>query len=105
MVFDIEPGPRGRGYAGIQADLRQMLDGSWRIYYQDELIAEAASTEVGEPFKTKKRRRDAKAAYDCHWVYLASRQASSPDKYTQAKPPTTRAVRQPGKPIGATRIA
>jgi len=105
MVFDIEPGPRRRSYAGLQVDLRQMLDGSWRIYYQDELIGESPSTEIGEPFKTRKRRKDAKAAYDCHWVYLASRQALSPDKESSARPPTTRSVRYPGKPIGATRIA
>lgn len=105
MVFDIEPGPGGRNYAGIQADLRQMLDGSWRIYYHDELIGQAASTEVGEPFKTKRRRRDAKAAYDCHWVYLASKQnqAVDPDSPTRACRPSI--VRQKGKPIGATRIA
>jgi hypothetical protein len=105
MVFDIEPGPGGRSHAGVQADLRQMLDGSWRIYHQDELIGEAASTEVGEPFKAKKRRRDAKAAYDCHWVYLASRQTIPLEKEALARPPTTRVIRHPGKPIGATRIA
>ena len=105
MVFDIEPGPGGRSYAGVQADLRQMLDGSWRIYHQNDLIAEAASTEIGEPFRAKKRRRDAKAAYDCHWVYLASRQRSAVDTDSPARTPCTRIVRQPGKPIGATRIA
>ena len=105
MIFDIEPGPKGRSYAGIQADLRQMLSGSWKIYHADEQIGQAASTEIGEPFRTKKRHRDAKAAYNCHWVYLASRQASIPDEESPARPPTTRTVRHPGKPIGATRIA
>lgn len=105
MVFDIEPGPRGRSYAGIQADLRQMLDGSWRIYYQDELIGESPSTEIGEPFKTKKRRKDAKAAYDCHWVYLASRQTPTVDPDSPARAQSIRIMRQKGKPIGATRIA
>lgn len=104
MIFDIEPGPGGRGYARLEADLRQMLDGSWRIYHGDELIGQAASTEISEPFKAKRRRRDAKAAYDCHWVYLASKQpAVNPD--SPARTPCTRIVRQRGKPIGATRIA
>ena len=84
---------------------RQMLDGSWRIYHQDELIAEAASTEIGEPFRAKKRRRDAKAAYDCHWVYLASRQKTVVESDAPAIRPTKRMVRYPGRPIGATRIA
>ncbi len=105
MVFDIEPGPGGRSYAGIQADLRQMLDGSWRIYHQDELIGQAASTEVGEPIKAKRRHRDAKAAYDCHWVYMASRQNPTVDPDSPARTSGSGIVRQKGKPIGATRIA
>lgn len=105
MVLDIEPGPNGRSYAGIRADLRQMLDGSWRIYHQDKLIGKAASTEIGEPFRSKRRRKDAKAAYDCHWVYLASKQRSTVEANLPATRPTTRIVRHPGKAIGATRIA
>ena len=105
MVFDIEPGPRGRSYAGIQADLRQMLDGSWRIYYKDELIGEAASTEVSEPIKAKRRNRDAKAAYDCHWIYMASRQNTTVDADSPARGSGSGIARLRGKPIGATRIA
>lgn len=105
MVFDIEPGPGGRSYAGIQADLRQMLDGSWRIYHHDELIGQATSTEIGEPIRAKRRRRDAKAAYDCHWVYMASRQQTAVDPDSPARTPSIRISRQKGKPIGATRIA
>jgi len=74
LVFDIPPGPGGRSYAGLDVELRQLLDGSWRIYYKDKLIAAAESTEVCEPFKTRKRRRDVRAAYSCEWVYMASRQ-------------------------------
>lgn len=104
-IFDIEPGPNKKSYAGIQADVRQMLDGSWRIYHQGNLIGQAVSTEIGEPFRTKRRRKDAKAAYDCHWVYMASKQTQGMDRDLPAGRPTTRIVRQPGKPMGATRIA
>lgn len=105
LVFDIPPGPGGRSYAGLEVELLQMLDGSWRVYYSDKLIATAENTEVGEPFRARKRRRDAKAAYDCQWVYMASRQAQP-----NAEPPsgTVRSPklrREPGKPMGATRIA
>ena len=55
LVFDIPPGPDGRNYAGLDVELRQLLDGSWRIYYKDKLIAAAESTEVCEPFKTRKK--------------------------------------------------
>lgn len=105
MVFDIEPGPGGRSYAGIQADLRQMLDGSWRIYHQNELIGQAASTEISEPFKAKRRRRDAKAAYDCHWVYMASKQKPEVDSDSPARAYGVSIARQKGKPIGVTKIA
>ena len=105
MVFDIEPGPSGRSYAGIQADLRQMLDGSWRIYHGDELIGEAPSTEVGEPIKAKRRHRYAKAAYDCHWVYMASRQNQANDPDLPVHAIRSGIARHKGKPIGATRIA
>ena len=82
-----------------------MLDGSWRIYHQGKLIGQAASTEIGEPFRTKRRRKDAKAAYDCHWVYLASKQSQAVESDLPAGRPSTRIVRHPGKAIGATRIA
>jgi hypothetical protein len=102
LSFDIAPGPKGRSYAGVSVELRQLLDGSWRIYYKDRLIATADSTEVGEPFRAKKRRKDAKAAYDCEWVYLAGRQKQEAPK---ASPPPMKMRRDPGKPFGASRIA
>lgn len=103
LVFDIPPGPFERSYAGCQVELRQFLNGSWRIYYDDKLIAAAQSTELGEPFRAKRRRKYSKAAYDCEWVYLASRQKNNNEPVTGR--PTTRFRRDPGKPVGATRIA
>lgn len=104
LIFDIAPGSGGRSYAGCDIELRQLLDGSWRIYYAGKLIAKAESTEVGEPFRTKRRRKHGKAAHDCEWVYLASRQQPSAEAVS-AKPPTTRFRRDPGRPVAATRIA
>lgn len=104
LVFDIAPGPSGRSYAGCLVELRQLLDGSWRIYYQDKLIATAASTELGEPFKAKRRRKYAKVAHDCEWVYLASRQQATKEP-ASGKLPTTSFRRDPGRPVAATRIA
>jgi hypothetical protein len=104
LVFDIAPGPSGRSYAGCDVELRQLLDGSWRIYYADKLIAEAECTEVGEPFRAKKRRKHPKAPRNCEWVYLASRQQPT-DEAATAQPPTTRFRRDPGRAVAATRIA
>ena len=105
LVFDIPPCPGGRSYAGLEAELRQLLDGSWRIYHAGKIIATAESTEVGEPFRARKRRRDARAAYDCHWVYMASRQASANTEPPSGKMHRSRLKHDPGRPIGATRIA
>lgn len=103
LIFDIAPGPGGRSYAGCEIELRQFLDGSWRIYHADKLIAKAESTELGEPFRAKKRRRHGKAAHDCEWVHLASRQR--PKETVSAHKPTTRFRRDPGRPVAATRVA
>jgi transposase len=105
LVFDIPPGPNGRSYAGLEVELRQLLDGSWRIYYQDKIIATAESTTLGEPFRARRRRRDARAAYDCQWVYMASRMSSPQHEAPSGRPTGPNIRRQPGKPIGATKIA
>jgi transposase len=105
IVIDIPPGPGGRGYAGAKVEVRQMLDGSWKVYHQDALIATAPATEIAEPIRTKKRRKGLRAATETQWVYLASAQP----KEVATSPVGTAAgsVRRagPGRVIGATRIA
>src|SRR5688572_15467360 len=34
LILDIPPGPRRRGYAKARVELRQLLDGRWRVYYK-----------------------------------------------------------------------
>ena len=98
MIIDVPPGPSGRGYAGVKAELRQMLDGSWRVYYQDRLIATHEATETAEPILAKRRRKGSRAASDSVWVYMQS--APHPEL-------ASKSVRRagPGGLIGATRIA
>jgi hypothetical protein len=55
--IDIPPGPRNRSYARARVELRQLLDGSWRVYRRDSLIATAAATGHGELRSLKSRRR------------------------------------------------
>ncbi|MDO8654890.1 MAG: ISNCY family transposase, partial [bacterium] len=81
MIIDIEPGPSKRSYAGVRAELRQTLDGGWRVYYQDKLIATAPTTEVVEPFHTKNRKKGVRAAHDSKWVYLSSAQPRQNEVY------------------------
>jgi len=59
VVIDIPPGPSGRGYARAKVEIRQLLDGSWRVYQGDRLIATRASTQVGELRAQKRRKRSA----------------------------------------------
>ena len=94
ITIDIAPGPGKRSYAGIKAELRQLLDGSWRVYYKDELIATAPASEVAEPIRAKSRRKGVRATTQSRWVYMASAASGN-------------SVRRPGpgRQIGATRIA
>ncbi len=73
LVLDIAPGPQGRSYTKEKVEVRQLLDGSWRIYHQDQLIAKHRSTALGEPIRTFKRKKDhVRATRDYTWVYRAS---------------------------------
>jgi len=62
QVIEIPPGPRQRGYAHARVEVRQLLDGSWRVYYQERMIATAAASKLGELRALKKRRKPS-AAY------------------------------------------
>jgi transposase len=73
VIIDIPPGPKGRSYAQAKVEVRQLLDGSWRIYYQDQLIAKHLPTTLGEPIKAYNHRRQTlKGATSYSWVYLSS---------------------------------
>ncbi len=73
MVIDIPEGPYRRGYAKAKVEVRQLLDGSWRVYYKDTLIAHTDPTPLQEPIRAKRRRKShVRAASDETWVYMAS---------------------------------
>jgi transposase len=57
LVIDIPPGPRKRSYAQTRVEVRQLLDGSWRIYCADTVIATAAASSPGDLRPLKRRRR------------------------------------------------
>lgn len=58
-VIDIPPGPGGRSYAKAKVELRQFLDGSWRVYRSGAVIAIQSATEVGELRAKTQRKRSA----------------------------------------------
>jgi hypothetical protein len=73
ITIDIPPGPGQRSYAKTKVEVRQLLDGSWRVYYQEQLIATHPSTQVHEPIRTlRRRKRGPKATKESLWAYLSS---------------------------------
>jgi transposase len=73
LVLDIPPGPQRKSYAKLKVEARQILNGSWRIYAQDRLIAKHSPTSLKEPLRALPRKKHhAKAVKDYSWVYLAS---------------------------------
>jgi len=73
LIMDIPPGPYRRSYAREKVEVRKPLDGSWRIYHRDQLIAKHPSTSLNEPVRVLRRRKNhARGAKDYNWVYLDS---------------------------------
>ncbi len=82
LVLDIPPGPQRRSYAKLKVEARQLLNGSWRIYAQDQLIAKHPPTSLREPVRALPRKKHhAKGVKDYHWVYLASAPSREGDPY------------------------
>jgi transposase len=73
LLIDIPAGPYRTGYAKLRVEVRQLLDGSWRVYYQDRKIAQHPATELKEPLRTfRRKKKTAKATVPYSWVYQAS---------------------------------
>jgi transposase len=108
VIIDVPVGPGGRGYAGVRAEMRQLLDGGWRVYHQDKLIATHGPTEIVEPILAKRRRNGSRAATDSVWVYMQSAPGpTQPEAFDSAAKTAAGSVRRaaPGGAIGATRVA
>jgi transposase len=73
MVIDIPEGPQRRGYAKAKVEVNQFLDGSWRVYYKNTLIAHTDPTPLKEPIRAKPRRKShLRAVSNERWVCMAS---------------------------------
>jgi transposase len=105
MVIDVPPGPGGRSYAKAKVEVRQTLDGSWRVYHDDRLIADAPASTVAEPIRARRRRKGSRAALDASWVYYASAPAQTSGDAKASTAAGTASRAKPGRTIGATRIA
>ena len=72
MVIDIPPGPRKRTYADKRVEVRQILDGSWRIYDGNVLIATGPVTHHGElrVILNRKKTRGAPLSAPVHATFV-----------------------------------
>lgn len=61
LILDVPPGPRGRSYADRRVEVRQLLDGTWRVYLAEQLIATAAATAHRE-LRARRRRKAGRGA-------------------------------------------
>lgn len=109
MILDIPAGPGKRSYAKQPVEVRQLLDGRWRVYWRDRVIAEAPPTQIAELTRTRRRRKGIPAAHDDIWVFLASKPSTHDmdllDDLSAGRPPASVRRAGPGGTIGATRIA
>ena len=60
-VIDIPPGPGGRSYARARVDVRQLLDGGWRVLHNGKPIA-AGKTTTTEELRAKPQRKRSAAS-------------------------------------------
>ena len=73
ITIDIPAGPWRASYAKARVEVRQFLAGSWRVYYQDQQIAQPRATQLREPLRALRRSKTkAKAASPYSWIYAAS---------------------------------
>lgn len=109
MILDIPPGPGKRSYAKQPVHVRQLLDGRWRIYHRERVIAEAPATEIAELIRTRRRRPGLPAASDDIWAFATS-PPSQPEmdllaELSTGRPPASVRRAGPGGVIGGIRIA
>jgi len=71
LVIDIPPGTCGRGYAKSRVEVRQLLDGSWRVCHKGKIIATHPATPLNSPVRGRAKRK-AKGAAEWVWVYRSS---------------------------------
>ena len=56
IILDIPADSRRRGYAKARVEVRQLLDGRWRVYYHNQLLLETTPPVVQVPLRTLRRR-------------------------------------------------
>jgi len=79
MTIDIPPGQKRVSYARAPVEVRQLLDGSWRVYYQDDIIATHEPTPVREPVVAKGMKGHHLGLSKAFWMYESYEQGATTD--------------------------
>ncbi len=67
LCFTVPARPGGRTRAKVRVAVHQLLDGRWRVYDGDDLLAEAPATGLSEPLRTHARRKTVPVTEDIQW--------------------------------------
>ena len=68
ITIDVPPGKKRISYARTPVEVRQLLDGSWRVYYQNDIIATHCPTPVRQPVPSRSPRHHSEQSA-IGWVY------------------------------------
>jgi transposase len=75
QIIDIPPGTHNRSYARAKVIAHQLLNGNWRIYYEDKMLVEITPDNLDKQLKTLDRTR-ADSKKHRTWVKMASKPKS-----------------------------
>jgi transposase len=56
VILDIPEGPNHRGYAKSRVEVRQLLDGRWRVYLKDQLLLQTDQPVRNVALRTARRK-------------------------------------------------
>ena len=69
-ILDIPKGKGNRGYAKAKVDVCQLLDGTWEVYYKNELLLKDESTVSQVPIRALCRKR---SKLKDNFIYVSSK--------------------------------
>jgi|GEM_PF-651888 len=78
MQIAIPPGSQRISYAQTPVEVRQLLDGSWRVYYQNRIIAQHDPSPVRAPVPFRSCRSHSEPGH-LSWIYAVLEHGSSCD--------------------------
>jgi len=75
IIIDIPPASKQTGYARKRVFVKQHLDGTWSVWYQNQQIASAPATKLTEPIRSWKRRNPANKEKSILQTYITAQPA------------------------------